>query len=495
MTFPRRVDTLILGGGTTGCAIAGLLAGRSDESILVVEAGPDYGPLGDGRWPEPLRNAAMLGTGVNEWGFRAGKLDPATGEELLFERARVIGGCSSHNGCAAIWGAREDYDGWAAAGCDGWSTTELDPLMRAVDRRLRVQRPALADLTPFQAAARDALIALGIPATDDLNDLDEPQGVAPSPVNIDGGVRFNAAFAYLDPVRHRPNLHVLGDALVDRLVVRAGTVLGAEVLVGGMPVTIEAGRTIVAGGAYGSPAILERSGIGTPARLVARGIRPVHALPGVGENLHDHPAMRVLYEGSPALVERMRERAARGFCPEEQIIAKVRSPLATEAFDLHVYPVGGPERDGGGGYFFELPVACMTPRSRGTCHVRSADPAELPAVDTRFLTDPDGHDRAVLEHGLAFVRELARQEPFASLIGAERWAPTDLARDWVHYYHPVGTCKMGPASDPAAVVDARGRIHGLEGGYVADCSIMPVVPRANTNVPAVLVGERIACWL
>ena len=160
MTFPRRVDTLILGGGTSGCAIAGLLAERSDETILVVEAGPDYGPLASGRWPEPLRSAAMLGTGVNEWGFTAGKVHGATGEQLLFERAKVIGGCSSHNGCAAIWGARADYDAWAAAGCDGWSTAELEPLMRAVDRRMRVHRPPLADLTPFQAAARDALLAL-----------------------------------------------------------------------------------------------------------------------------------------------------------------------------------------------------------------------------------------------------------------------------------------------------------------------------------------------
>ena len=494
MEFPLKVDTLILGGGTTGAALAGLLAERSDETILVCEAGPDFGPLGSSDWPEQLVNGGMLGTGVCDWGYTSGL--KRHGRVLDFERARVIGGCSSHNGCAAIWGHRLDYDAWAAAGCDGWSTNDLLPFLEASNRRLRVQTPPRSDLTPFQAAAHAALETMGIPRTDDLNDLDEPQGVSPTPVNIDDGVRFNTAFAYLDPVRGRPSLTIVGNAIADRLTVAGGRITGAEAIVAGRRITIEAGRTVVAGGAYGSPGLLERSGIGDPAILEPLGIKVVHDLRGVGKNLHDHSAVNYFFAGTDELVEQMRRRAQMGFCPEEQVIAKVRSHLATEAFDLHVYPVSGPYRDGSDGMFFELPVACMTPLSRGTCHIVSTDPEVLPAIDHGFLTDPEGRDAAVLTAGIEFVREMATKEPFASLIGQEASAPpADLAEAWIHYYHPVGSCKMGPASDAAAVVDPRLRIHGLEGGYVADCAIIPIVPRANTNIPAVMIAERLATWL
>jgi choline dehydrogenase len=489
--IPEHVDTLVVGGGTTGCVVAGLLAERSDESILVAEAGPDYGPLDGGRWPDRLKNAAMLGVGLHDWGYTSGL--SRHGRKLDFERARVIGGCSSHNGCAAIWGSRADYDSW---GLDGWSTAELEPLLAASNRRLRVNIPDRAEMTPYQAAAHAAIEAMGIPAVTDLNDLDEDQGVAPSPVNIDDGVRFNTSFAYLDPVRGRPGVSVVGDALADRLIVEDGRIAGAELIHQGQRVTVRAGRTIVAGGTYGSPAILERSGIGDPAVLGPLGIRVVHALEGVGANLHDHPAVQIYCGGTDLLIGQMRERAARGFTPEEQIIAKVRSPLATEAFDLHIYPVGGPERSGVDAYFFELPVACMTPRSRGTTHVTSTDPEGTPAIDHAFLTDAAAADRAVLQAGLAFLREMISKEPFASLVGEEIAGPgEDLSEVWVHYYHPVGTCRMGRAGDPGAVVDERLRIHGLADGYVADCSVIPVVPRANTNIPAVMIGERLATWL
>jgi choline dehydrogenase len=489
--IPDRVDTLILGGGTTGCVVAGLLGERSSEVILVVEAGPDYGPLGGGRWPDRLVNAAMLGVGVHDWGYTSGR--QVHGRTVNFERARVIGGCSSHNGCAAIWGSRADYDSW---GLDGWSTAELEPFLAASNRRLRVTVPDRGDLTPYQAATLAAFEAAGIPAVNDLNDLDHAEGVAPSPVNVDAGVRFNTAFAYLDPVRHNPNLHVASDTLAVRVLVEAERVVGAELLHRGRPIMVRAARTIVAGGTYGSPGILERSGIGDPRLLGPLGIPVTHPLPGVGANLHDHPAVQLFCAGTDALVRQMRVAATTGFCPEEQIIAKVRSPIATEAFDLHLYPVGGPAHSGADDYFFELDAACLTPRSRGTCHVATADPAIAPTIDHAFLTDEEGHDQAVLTAGVALLREMIATEPFASIVGAEIAGPgDDVTGTWVHYYHPVGTCRMGSGQDAAAVVDDRCRIHGLADGYIADCSIIPVVPRANTNVPAVMIGERVASWL
>jgi choline dehydrogenase len=198
----------------------------------------------------------------------------------------------------------------------------------------------------------------------------------------------------------------------------------------------------------------------------------------------------------------MGQHRADKWSPEEQTIAKLRSSRCDDAFDLHLYPVGGPINREATTWRWAFPVACMTPRSRGALRLASANPETAPTIDHRYLTDVDGHDAAVLADGLAMARELARRQPLAALVGDE--VPPfggdgdDLSRiseTVEHYYHPVGTCKLGPVSDPEAVVDSTGAIHGLESGFVADCSIMPVVPRANTNIPAVVVGERIASFL
>jgi choline dehydrogenase len=481
------VDVLILGGGTSGSALAGLLVERGDATVLVAEAGPDPGPRDGGGWPPDLVHAGALGL-THDWGYASGPEIP--GRTVPFERARVLGGCSAHNGCAAIWGHRLDYDAWAAAGCDGWSTDEVLPFLRAATERLRVHPQGPEVLTPLQGAAREALIAAGVPATDDLNDLTEDVGVAGSPVNIVDGVRFNAAFAYLDPVRGRPGLEIRGDTLADRLLVRGGRVVGARLIGPDGPYDQPAGRTVVCGGAYGSPAILQRSGIGDPDVLRRAGVEPVHDLEGVGANLHDHPAAVLGFRPAPELVAAMAAFAETRWCPEEQVIAKARSGSCREAFDLHVYPVHGP-----GAERVDLPVACMTPRSRGAVAIRSADPEAAPAIDHRYLSDPEGADAAVLRDGLALVREAAATPALAPLLGDLVDGDEPLDRIVRHYYHPVGTCRMGRAGDPGAVVGPDGAVHGLDGAFVCDCSIMPVVPRANTNVPAVMVAERLAARL
>jgi choline dehydrogenase len=236
------------------------------------------------------------------------------------------------------------------------------------------------------------------------------------------------------------------------------------------------------------------------------GIAPVHVLPGVGQNLHDHPAIEVRYAGTPDLVAAMQAfGASGGWLSEEQTIAKARSSLCQSAFDLHLYPIGGPTSGNGSSWLFTLPVAQMTPRSRGSLHISSGDPEAPPVIDHGYLTDPHGYDVAVLLDGIEVVRTLAEQLPLARLIGAETFPGLhvqgrDELRTYVlahaeHYYHPVGTCKMGPASDPFAVVDTCGQVHGIEGLTVADASIMPVIPRANTNIPCVVVGEKIASVL
>ena len=505
MNIPREADTVIIGGGTAGAVVAGLLAETSDELVLVLEAGPDYGGVDSGDWPPDLLDARALGY-THDWRYGSG--DTYAGRIVNFERARVIGGCSAHNGCAAIWGSRIDYDGWSAMELGGWSSDELLPLFKRAAERLRVRHYTPNEVTPFQQACLEAAPGAGIPLTDDLNDLDEDQGMAPSPVNIVDGTRWNAAFAYLDPVRERPNLAIAGRCCVDRLVIENGRAVAVRYVGPDGPGTVHAERFVVAGGAYGSPAVLLRSGIGDPGELCSAEIEPALSLPGVGKNLHDHPSVRLSFSGTSALEAAMSAFAAQRWMPEEQTIAKFRSlsyPAAEPGFDVHLYPVGGPDNETESGWHWYFPVACMTPRSRGAATLRSADPFQEPRIDHRYITDPEGQDRSILREGLRIARDLAGQPALRDLIGEEIAPGPSLRNDgelerWIegaieHYYHPVGTCAMGPESDPLAVTDARGRVHGLDNVFVADCSIMPVIPRANTNVPAVVVGERIAGWL
>jgi choline dehydrogenase len=494
----RHADTVVVGGGTSGPVVAARLAAAANGRVLVLEAGPDYGPRASGRWPSDLLDARALPI-THGWGYDSGDRYP--GRTIAFERARVIGGCSAHNGCAALWGSRADYDGWQAAGCTGWSTDELRPLFDEVSRMLSVQQTDEHALGPYHRAVLEAADALGIPRVADLNDLDQDVGASAFAANIRDGVRVNAAFAYLDPVRDRPNLAVVGDAIVDRIELRAGAPTRVHARRAGEPLVIEADRVVLSAGTYGTPAILLRSGIGPAEDLARLGIDVAHDLPGVGGNLHDHPMAELDFAGSPALTSALAEAARHGFVPEEQTIVKLRSAGCAEAFDLHLAPVAAvlPESLLAGRVL--IAIACMAPRSRGRLSLAGRDPEQAPLIDHGYLSDPDGADLAVIADGIRLARELATTEPLAGLAGAEIGALAGLdgdalaegiRRTSVHYYHPCGTARMGPLGDRDAVCDPTGRVQGLEGVWVADCSLIPTVPRANTNIPAFVVGERVA---
>ena len=353
----------------------------------------------------------------------------------------------------------------AAADNHGWAADELHPFIAAAKQQLRVRAVTDEELTPFGRASLDAMVAAGIPHGSDLTDLDEDVGVAPNPVNVVERCRWNAAFAYLDPVRGR-RLRVIGDALVDRLLLRRDRVIGAAAIIEGRATTIHAGLVAVCAGVYGSPAILLRSGIGGPAALTRLGIRPVHALPGVGRNLHDHPAVELRYAGTPDLKRRSREFAARAFHPEEQLIAKLRSSRCPEedSFDLHLYTQGGARRHEPSRWMWALTAAVLTPRSRGSLRLRSLAPDAPPIIDHALLSDPDGRDLALLAEAFGHARAVTGQPELAALLGSGV-TPGDAVRF------------------PDAVVNSGAQLHGLTGGYVVGASIMPAAPRATTNLP------------
>ena len=366
--LPRHVETLIVGGGTTGSALAGLLAERTAESVLVLEGGPDFGSYADNGWPPDVLDATWLAES-HQLGYASD--DGYRGRRIEFQRAGMIGGCSSHNGCAAIWGSRLDYDGLAAAGFEGWSRAEVEPLLRAAGERMRVRIPAEAELAPFHRPRWRRSSRSARPRVHDLNDLDADTGVAPSPANIVDGVRWNAALAYLDPVRGRPlAAHLRPRARRAPARRRRAGARRRRAARGRARRPSQAERVIVCAGAYDSPALLLRSGIG-PARGPAGARHPRRRRPARAwaRTSTTTPPSSSRSSGTPELRRACEEYAASGaFAPVEGVIAKLRSgQCAPEGFDLHVYPVGGSCATA---LEFWIPVACMTPRSRGSVRMR-----------------------------------------------------------------------------------------------------------------------------
>jgi choline dehydrogenase len=375
---------------------------------------------------------------------------------------------------------------------------------------MRVNAPSRDEITPWHRATLEAAPAAGIPLVAELNNVDIEQGIAIGPANMWNGMRWNAAFAYLDPVRARSTLTIRGNVLVDRVLVEGGRVRGLELIGPQGPARVETRRVVLGAGAYGSPLALMRSGIGDPEELPDHGIEVIHPLPGVGKNLMDHPVIGVIFQGTDDLVDQMRAFEAQGgLLREEGTIVKARSSRCRSAYDLHLYPLVS--RDVGSWadrfhtehpWVFGIPATTINPVSTGSIRLSGKDPEAAPMIDSGFLTDPDDRDLEILLDGIEIARSIAAQPALSRLVARELSPGPDLRdrtalREHVrtnnsHDYHPVGTCRMGPGSDPAAVVDARGRVHGLQGLYVADASIMPAIPRANTNIPALVVGLKMA---
>jgi choline dehydrogenase len=481
-----NADVVVIGAGSSGAVVAARLA-EAGIDVVLLEAGPDYGPFDRSAWPPELLDARMIAT-THDWNYASGPLPGR--EPITFERARVIGGCSAHNGAIAAVGHASDYDAWGFA---EWATDTLRPLFATALEKMRVRTYRDDEAGPFHSLCLDAARANGWPMAEDLCDLDANASFGLESVNVFDGVRWNTAFAYLDDVRSMSNFRIVDRTIVDRLTHHATGVTISAVR-DGAPLTIEAGTAILSAGVYGTPAILQRSGIGDPARLHAAGITPTHSLPGVGANLHDHPMVHAQRAVGPQLQQWLDEAAAKGFLPEEQTLGKALSSHARDGiFDLHLFPVCASTQTTLTGGFALVEVCCVNPKSRGHLDVTSIDPEAHPHIDHGYLTDADGHDLGVLRDGLVMAEALFEYPALADVLGpADNQLRTDddIRRSVVHYYHPVGTCAMGTSID--AVCDPAGRVHGLENLVVADVSLMPQIPRANTNIPAVVIGERIA---
>jgi choline dehydrogenase-like flavoprotein/site-specific recombinase XerD len=475
-------DAVVVGAGSAGCAIAGRLARTTDLMVALLEAGPDYGPFKIGRWPTDLLDPGHA-PDSHDWGYVR---RTRSGDERPYSRARVVGGCSAHNYCAAVWPFAEDYDAWSEVGLAGWSSVELRSLMEAVEREVRPRRQVEAALGSWQRHFMEAALTCGYSQLADLGSPVPSAGIMPFPVNVRHAVRWNSAFAFLDPARDMPNLKVIADTVVDRVVMdgwRATAVLCRRQ---GREVTLETDRVVVAAGAFGSPLLLMRSGIGPTAHLEAVGIEVKVPLGGVGENLHDHHGARVLYQpdgGGLRAVERNLECGQSG---ESQVVLRERS-LNADLPDLHILPAALQPGDGP----IAVLVENMAPRSRGRITLAGPELSDPPYIDFGFLSDEGERDIEVVLEGIRKVRKLRG-------LGREI-APAGQGDEWSYvrdnaasYGHAVGTCRMGADPDGGAVVDGNGLIHGTSNVWIADASIIPVIPRANTNLTCYLIGLRAA---
>ena len=515
-------DYIIVGAGSAGCVLAHRLSADPDARVLLLEGGPDD------RAKEVKIPAAFpkLFKTERDWNYATEPEPQLDGRALYWPRGRMLGGSSSMNAQIYIRGHRLDYDRWAAMGNAGWSWDDVLPYFKRAEDNDRgpsryhgaggpLSVSDLRDPSPLSRAFVQAGIEAGLAANPDFNG-EEQDGVGPSLVTQRKGTRCSTAAAYLKPARRRPNLTVVTGAHATRVLFDGRRATGVEYRRDGRVETAGTRReVIVSGGAINSPQLLMLSGVGPAAELQAHGIDVVHDLPGVGRNLQDHLSVTVLatcHQPLSLLAAESLGNVARFLLLKKGMLtsnvgeagAFARTDAGLDAPDIQLlfapvlyinHGLAPPPEHG-----FTVGVVHLTPKSSGAVALSSADPFAAPRITANYLSDTDGDDLRVLVDGVKLARRVIRAHAFDPYRKAELAPTADVEGDAVlatfvrgmaeTLYHPVGTCSMG--IDAAAVVDPELRVRGIDGLRVVDASVMPVIPRGNTNAPTIMIAEKAA---
>jgi choline dehydrogenase len=522
----EHFDYVIVGAGSAGCVLANRLSADPAIRVCLIEAGgSDWYP-----WIHvPVGYFYTFDNPRTDWRFRTEPDAGLNGRSIKYPRGRVLGGTSSINGMVYIRGQAADYDGWRQQGNVGWSWNDVLPYFRKSEDQARGASEAhgsggelrVEDLRASWEvldAFCEAAVQTGIPRTPDFNAGDN-EGVGYFQVTQKNGRRMSTARAFLKPARRRPNLTVLSNAHAKRIRFQGRRAAGLDYSRKGIDGSVAADRELIlAAGAIGSPHLLMLSGIGDAAKLAEHGIDPVHHLPGVGANLQDHLAVRTMYKVSNTVtlneqassltgrvkmgLEYLLHRRGPLTIPPALVTAFVKSDASRATPDLQFvcYPLtydatGDPPHTFPG---FTAGICLLRPESRGSITLKSNDPFAAPAIRLNFLST--AADRATAVAGVKAMRTVCgapamrRFSPVEFAPGAGYQSDEELSagigRIGATIFHPVGTCKMG--SGDGAVVDARLRVHGIDGLRVVDASIMPTIISGNTNATTIMIGEKAA---